>query len=219
MKFLIIFLIYALAISLSLAFTWLRSSSNKSPKSSQKQAKKLLIIGGTGGTGRQLVEQALEWGYVVTALVRNPSKLKVEHAQLKILRGNVLNYESFEVAVCGQDAVISALGQKKFFCPTWVLSDGTRNLLRAIEPQDVPCLVCETSLGTGNSVEWTGLYDTLFVISVLSPFYFWDRTTRQGNLISDSKLKWVMVHPGILKNRKKRGEYRHGNDIGNFLGL
>ena len=33
----------------------------------------LAIFGATGGTGRQLVEQALEKGHTVTVLVRNPA--------------------------------------------------------------------------------------------------------------------------------------------------
>jgi len=35
-----------------------------------------LVIGATGGTGRQLVQQALEQGHQVTAFVPKPKKLK-----------------------------------------------------------------------------------------------------------------------------------------------
>jgi len=36
---------------------------------------RLLILGATGGTGRQLTSQAIEHGHRVTALVRSPQKL------------------------------------------------------------------------------------------------------------------------------------------------
>src|SRR6184192_3914939 len=71
---------------------------------------KLLILGATGGTGRALVVQALAQGHVVTALARNPAKIKTGHANLRVLRGDILDYASIEAAVDGQDAVLSALG-------------------------------------------------------------------------------------------------------------
>ena len=39
---------------------------------------KLTIFGATGGTGKQLVEQALVAGHEVVVYVRNPSKLRHE---------------------------------------------------------------------------------------------------------------------------------------------
>ena len=140
---------------------------------------RVLIVGATGGTGRQLVGQALERGYAVTALVRNPSKLQLEHPQLSIIQGDVLDYVSVEKAMCGQEAVLCALGHKRFFYPTFILSERTRNLLRAMEAQGVRRLVCESSLGIGNSVGRMGLYYTLLIIPIILPFYFWDKTRQE----------------------------------------
>jgi len=61
-----------------------------------------------------------------------------------------------------------------------------------------------------------GLYYTLFVIPVILPFYFWDKT-RQERLIARSNLEWVIVRPGALTNGEKRGRYRHGRRVGSFL--
>ena len=216
MKLLLFFILYVITLSAGLARAGLRSQTTISPRPSRKRPTRLLILGATGGTGRQLVAQALERGYAVTVLVRNPSKLKVEHPQLKILRGDVLDYSSVETAVHGQEAVISALGHKRFFYPTRILSEGTRNLLRAMEIHGVPRLVCETSLGIGNSVGRMGLYYTLFIVPVILPFYFWDKT-RQEKLIAGSEVEWVIVRPGVLTNRKKRSSYCHGPDVGNFV--
>jgi putative NADH-flavin reductase len=175
-----------------------------------------LIVGATGGTGRQLVAQALERGHAVTALVRNPSRLQLEHPHLKIVQGDVLDYASVEAAARGQEAVLSALGHKRFFYPTRILSEGTRNLLRAMEAHGVRRFVCETSLGIGDSAGRMGLYYTFFVIPVILPFYFWDKT-RQERLIAQSAVEWVIVRPGVLTNGEKRGSYRHGRQAGSFL--
>jgi nucleoside-diphosphate-sugar epimerase len=116
----------------------------------------------------------------------------------------------------GQEAVLSALGHKRFFSPTRILSEGTRNILRAMETHGVPRFVCETSLGIGDSAGRMGLYYTLFTIPVILPFYYWDKT-RQERLIEKSNVEWVIVRPGVLTNGEKRGRYRHGRDVGSFL--
>jgi putative NADH-flavin reductase len=175
-----------------------------------------LIVGATGGTGRQLVAQALERGYIVTALARDPSALGIQHPRLRSVPGDVLDYPSVEAAVRGQEAVISALGHKRFFRPTQILSEGTRNLLRAMEGQGVRRFVCETALGIGDSAGRLGLYYTLFVIPFILPFYFWDKA-RQERFIAASTMDWIIVRPGVLTNGAKRGCYRHGRRVGSFL--
>jgi uncharacterized protein YbjT (DUF2867 family) len=62
-----------------------------------------------------------------------------------------------------------------------------------------------------------GLYYTLFVIPVILPFYFWDKT-RQERVIAASNVDWVIVRPGVLTNGDTRGRFRHGRDVGSFLG-
>jgi putative NADH-flavin reductase len=176
----------------------------------------VLIVGATGGTGRQLVAQALERGHEVTALVRNPARLGIEHPRLKVVRGDVLDYASVEAAVRGQEAVVSALGHKRFIGPTRILSEGTRNLLRAMEAHGVPRLVCQTSQGIGDSAGRMGLYFTFFVIPVVLPFYFWDKT-RQERLIAASGVEWVIVRPAMLTNGPARGTVRHGSRVGSFI--
>ena len=116
----------------------------------------------------------------------------------------------------GQEAVLSALGHKRFFYPTRILSKGTRNILRAMEAHGVPRLVCETSLGIGDSVGRMGLLFTFFVIPAILPFYFWDKT-RQERMIARSNVEWVIVRPGRLTNGDMRGRYRHGRHVGSFF--
>jgi len=216
MKILFLFILYAIALSASLARAGFRSPVKVSSRISQKRPHRLLIVGATGGTGRQLVAQALARGYTVTALVRHPAKLKIEHSQLTVIQGDVLDYDSVEAAMRGQEAVLSALGHKQYFYPTRILSAGTQNLLRAMETHGVQRFVCETSLGIGNSTGRMGLYYTLFIIPVILPFYFWDKT-RQEKLIAASEVDWVIVRPGVLTNRAKRGTYRHGLNVGSFI--
>lgn len=71
---------------------------------------KIIVFGASGGTGIEIVKQALEAGHLVTAFARNPAKLSIQHLNLTVFQGNVMEAAAVEKAVAGQDAVISALG-------------------------------------------------------------------------------------------------------------
>jgi uncharacterized protein YbjT (DUF2867 family) len=212
----LLYLAYAFGLSIALAGAGYRSCFATTDVISQRHPTSVLIVGATGGTGRQLVAQALERGLTVTALVRNPSRLAVEHPRLTVVRGDVLDPDSVEAAMRGQDAVLCALGHKRFFYPTRILSEGTRNILRAMETHGVMRLICETALGIGDSAGRMGLYYTFFVIPVILPFYFWDKT-RQERAIAQTDVDWAIVRPGALTNGALRGHVRHGSHVGSFL--
>ncbi len=208
--------LYALVLNLLLWRAGFHSPKTADERVANGKRGRVLIIGATGGTGRQLVDQALEKGYRVTAFARDPSDFTIEHPKLNVVRGDVLDYESVAAAMQGQDAVLSALGHKRFFYPTRILSDGTRNILKAMETGGASRFICETALGTGDTAGRMGLWYTFFVIPFVLPFYFFDKT-RQEKLIASSRLDWVIVRPGVLKNSEKRGSFAHGKGIGSFI--
>lgn len=177
---------------------------------------RLLIIGATGGTGRQLVAQALERGHQVTAFVRDPRRLGIRHEALRVAVGDVLDPPSLRQAVEGADAVVCALGHKRWFYPNRILSAGTQNVLDAMRAAGVRRLVCETALGVGDSFGRLGLYYTLFVVPFILPLYYWDKH-RQERAIRDSDRDWIIVRPGALTNGPRRGRVRHGPDVGSWV--
>ena len=177
---------------------------------------KIFIVGGTGGTGRQVIEQALLENHLVTALVRNPLKLNTDHPNLKVIKGNILEPGTFEQAIKENEVVISALGHKRFFIKTNILSEGTKNIVNAMEKHKVKRLICITSMGVNDSRFRLGLYYTLFVIPVILLFYFLDKE-KQERIIRQSSLDWTIVRPGQLTNGKKRTTYRHGSKLGSYI--
>jgi uncharacterized protein YbjT (DUF2867 family) len=213
---LLLLLLYALAISFALIRKAPVGKNGKPASRGWGNRLRILIIGATGGTGRQLVKQALDQGHQVTALVRKPAKLRVEHPNLRVIKGNVLDYASVESAVRGQSAVVCALGHKRLFYPTRILSEGTRNILRAMKACNVPRFICESSLGIGNSVGRAGLLTTFLAVPFILPFYFWDKV-RQEEVIAASDADWVIVRPSTLTNGPARGKYRHNLHLGNFI--
>jgi uncharacterized protein YbjT (DUF2867 family) len=214
---LVLFLAYAILLSLALARAGHRSRPGAVPAGAARpRPERVLIVGATGGTGTQLVAQALERGHTVTAFVRDPARLRLEHPELQVIQGDVLDPASVHIAVRGQDAVLSALGHRRYYLPTRILSAGTRNILAAMAAHGVPRFVCETSLGLGDSAGRLGLWYTLFVIPAVLPFYFWDKT-RQERVIAGSGADWVIVRPAALTDGARRGRLRHGRNAGDFL--
>ncbi len=175
----------------------------------------LLIIGATGGTGRQLAAQALDRGHRVTALARRLPATEPSPGLTWAL-GNVLDPASLDRTMPGQAAVLSALGHKRWFGPTRILSEGTRNILAAMNHHGVSRLVCETALGIADSWWEMGLSYTLFVRPVILPFYFHDKV-RQEAVIRASSVEWTIVRPGVLGNGPRRGTCRHGPRVGHWL--
>ena len=50
-----------------------------------RKTMKVLVFGATGTTGREVVKQALDLGYQVSAFVRDPAKVALEHKNLTVL--------------------------------------------------------------------------------------------------------------------------------------
>ena len=215
----IIFLVwFAYAVALNIALIRKAPRSNRTGPATRGWGNRarVLIIGATGGTGKQLVQQALEQGHQVTAFVRKPQRLKIEHPNLRVVQGNVLDPDSVDAAVHGQAVVLSALGHKRFFWPTKILSRGTENVLSAMKTHRVPRFICESSLGVGNAVGRLGIPATFLFLPLLLHFYFYDRV-RQETIIAESDRDWVIVRPSALTNGAARGSYRHGFNVGNYI--
>lgn len=214
--FLTVYLLYAIGLSAALGWAGHRSLQRPSSESTPERVRRVLIVGASGRTGTELVDQALERGYHVTAMVREPSRLARDHPRLEIAVADVLDAGAVRRAVSGHDGVLIALGHGKFLGPTRILSTGTRNILESMRQSGVRRLVCETSLGIGDSAFRMGLYYTLFVIPVILPFYYWDKT-RQERFIAKSGLEWVIVRPAVLTTGKRTGRIRHGFRVGSFV--
>jgi putative NADH-flavin reductase len=169
---------------------------------------KLLVFGSTGGTGREIVAQALEQGHVITAFARNPAAITTKHENLKVVQGDVLDYSTVEAATKGQNAVLSALGARSLGRTT-LLSTGTQNIIRSMKKDGIRRFVCESSLGVGDSKGQLGwLFDWIVHPLVLRHIYR-DKEV-QEQYIKESDLDWIIVRPAALTKGRRTGVYRCG---------
>lgn len=169
---------------------------------------RVLIMGPTGGTGLELVEQALQEGHEVTAFARRPETLKLRHANLRVQQGDILDSASLQPAVQDQEAVLSALGVRMIGKNT-ILSEGTQNLIEAMEKAGVKRLIVESSLGIGDSRgQLGGWYNRVMIPLFLKDVF--DEKETQESLVRSSRLEWVIVRPAILTNGPRTGRYKAG---------
>ena len=173
---------------------------------------KIVIIGATRGTGEKLLEQALERGHEVTALVRDESRLSARHPNLTVVEGDALDADSVERVVRGQDAVLSTLGAPAL-ARTSVRADGAGVLVEAMERAGVDRLMSLSSMGVRESIE--GL--PFFLKRVVIPFYLrraFDDHAAQEERIERSSLDWTVVRPSSLGDGPATGSYEHAETIG-----
>jgi len=168
---------------------------------------KLVIFGATGTVGRQVVQQALAQGYTVTAFARNPAKLNLQHPQLSFAQGDVMDSEAVESAISGQDAVICVLGSGKQLTST-IRSDGTQQIIQAMEKVGVRRLICQSTLGAGDSWGNLDFYWKYIMFGFILRKVFADHE-RQEALVRNSKLDWTIVRPGAFIDGPHTGKYRH----------
>ncbi|WP_103867388.1 NAD(P)-dependent oxidoreductase [Aquimarina sp. I32.4] len=170
---------------------------------------KVLVFGATGTIGKHLLEQLLQSGYAVTAFCRNASKLsQFAHGNLTIAEGDVLQLDTINKAMTDQDVVIIALGSGKSR-KSIVRSEGTKNIITAMKNNNIRRLICQTTLGAGDSNGNLNFFWKHIMFGWFLKGVFLDHEL-QEQYVKNSRLDWTIVRPGSFTDGKKTGRYLHG---------
>lgn len=168
------------------------------------------VFGATGGTGRELVKQALERGHTVAAFVRDPAPLASGGDGLTVVTGDV--YDGAAVARCvqGQDAVVCALGARHLKS-TMIRATGTATIIAAMRLEGVRRLIVVSAMGIGASWHTLSPLNKLVLATLL-------RSTRadheaQEEAVMNSGLDWTIVRPSGLVDTPGTGVYGVGEGI------
>jgi putative NADH-flavin reductase len=165
---------------------------------------RLLVFGATGGTGRQTVEQALAQGHQVTAFVRQPAALAIQHPDLTVVQGDAQGKEAVRKVMPGHDVVVSALGTRG---GPAVLPECTRNILDAMQEHGVRRSLWVSSFGAGDSInQMSWLAQNLIVKGFLRQAI--EEKDAQEQIIMASDTDWIIARPGGLTDGPRTGVYR-----------
>ena len=167
------------------------------------------IFGATGSLGTQVVKEALAKGYAVKAFSRNGDKLKsVPNAQLQIVQGNVLNLEEVKNAINGADAVLCCLGDG---AKGKVRAAGTQNIVKAMESSGIKRLICQTTLGLGDSWHNLNFFWKFVMFGFILQKAFNDHKL-QESYIHESNLDFTLVRPSAFTNEPPTRNFKVGFD-------
>jgi len=166
----------------------------------------LLIFGSTGSIGRQLVNQALQQGHIVTAFARNAAKVDIKHDNLQVTQGDVMDLASVERAIPGHEAVLCSLGAGR---KGTVRSEGTLNIIKAMEKAGVRRFICQSTLGVGDSQANLNPFWKYIMFGFLLRPAFTDHVN-QENHVTQSNLDWTIVRPAAFTDGERTGQYQHG---------
>src|SRR4029453_14416199 len=112
--------------------------------------KKILVLGATGGTGRQLVSQAVQQGQEVTVLVRRPEQATGFAESLRVLVGDVVeDPDALAEAIYHQEVVISTLGVGRALRSGGLIARSVPLIVQAMERQGVRRLILTSAYGVG----------------------------------------------------------------------
>lgn len=174
--------------------------------------KKLAIFGASGRTGKILTQLALQNGYQVKALVRTPDTLGLQHPNLQIIKGNILDLVNVEETIHGTEAVVNVSGPVAD-SPTALQSAATENILRMMRKNNVKRLIglASVSYGVVDKKDKPGfrLRLTMAMLKFIARARVTD-SIRHATLIQESDLDWTVVRALSLDEQPSHNKYHIG---------
>ncbi|MGA8635374.1 MAG: NAD(P)H-binding protein [Candidatus Dormiibacterota bacterium] len=160
----------------------------------------LLVLGGTGATGRVLVEHTLAAGHSIRALVRSPDKLPDVDSRLEVVIGEATSQEDVKSALSDVDAVISTLGSNT----GTVLTDATRAIVAGATANRVKRVVMLSSFAVLNDrLSFPAKLMARLAMSAMVR----DKVAAE-QVLRASDLDWMLVHAVRLANGPATGRSR-----------
>ena len=158
--------------------------------------KKILLIGASGFVGTAILNEALDRGHQVTAVIRHPEKIKTVHKNLKVKQGDVSSAKTVADLCKGVDAVISA------YNPGWTNPDiaaqttsGYKSIIEGVRKAGVKRLLVVGGAGSlfvspGKRLMDAGLIPESYLPAVraLADVYLID-------LMAEKSIDWVFFSP------------------------
>jgi putative NADH-flavin reductase len=167
---------------------------------------KLVVLGASGGTGRELVVQAVERGHTVVAVGRPSSKLESLSDAVRVERGDLSSVPFLRGAMAGADVVLSALGLRTPSLAPWArpevpdfLDTSTQAIVEAMRAEGLRRVAAVSAGGAGDSRDQVpGFFKAMMAVTSLKTAYA--ALDRMEAIYLASGLEVCLVRPPGLTN-------------------
>jgi putative NADH-flavin reductase len=172
----------------------------------------ITVFGASGGTGTAFAEQALAGGHEVTAVVRDPARLKIAPGPgLQVITADVMDPASIAPTLAGADAVVNTVGPHGLGHTT-IQRDSVRSILQAMRQARARRLL---HVSGSSTVDDGDSWYMRFPVKPLARATFLGSscTDMRGaeTMIRASDAEWTIFRPPALKSKQARG-YRTAID-------
>ena len=163
---------------------------------------KVTVFGATGQMGHLLVRRALDAGHAVTAYVRIPDRLQINHPNLSMVTGQLDDDVAILGAVQDAEAVIEGVG---------AVSDGTRRIVAAMEKAGVQRFVVVSTCSVPDPQDLPDVKFAALVrfVKTAAPGPYRE-VRRAAEIVRESTLDWTLVRVAKLNNKPATGQIKVG---------
>jgi putative NADH-flavin reductase len=172
---------------------------------------RIALFGGSGGTGRFVLQELLARLHTAQALVRKPARLSeyADNPSVTIIPGDAENPEAVFEVIQNTDAVICTLGHRRS-SPT-VQETSIKHIIAAMKEQQTKRLICLTGAGVFMDGDTPGVLDklTIRMLQLIDPARLADGIA-MCNVVKQSGLDWTIVRTNLQLNRIRSGTVRAG---------
>jgi putative NADH-flavin reductase len=169
---------------------------------------KIIVFGASGRMGLKVIEQALEAGHIVTAFLRTPSKIVLQHPNLTLFQGDVMYAAAVENAIAGQEVVFSVLGPTRPPTPD-MMETAAKNIVVAMQKHGIRRIISTTGAGVPQPEDQPKVADRLVnaMLNLLQKSFVLDASANV-KVIQASDLDWTIVRFPHLIDGAHTGKYR-----------
>jgi len=168
-----------------------------------KPFEKIAILGGTGKSGKYLVERLLADGFQLKLLLRNPENFTIKNPLIELVSGDARDYESVKSLLKDCQTVISTLGQPKG--ETSIFSEATRNVMQAMNHWGIERYIVTTGLNVDTPADRKGDATQAATdwMKINYPMTTADKQVEYG-LLAASSINWTLVRLPMIRQTEQR---------------
>lgn len=162
---------------------------------------KIIVFGGQGRTGHEVVKQALRAGYKVTVFTHRDSGISPKHENLRIIEGNARNGMTVDDAIQGHDIVINIIAPRLHDSKQYDISVvATKNILIAMKRQGITRYFGQCGAWATDHLQDASLPMRLAFLLYLPFRRIYAFKKQEDELVKNSGLDWTIIRAARLTN-------------------